>query len=677
MSRGRVVGSNRSGRDLFLLEIGVRIGLLPLLLLFSQCGQTERNFKGAEAAGTGAGGICDESGLRICAGAAQKRRLLCVNGVYEDDTPCSATENCDELSGNCLPIVPHCVGMAVGFRFCDDTGALKVCGLDLVHLESQTCDGVCLAGRCVARGCGDGVTTPPEQCDDGNSVDNDQCTNKCTLPGCGDGILQANEACDDGNNVDTDTCIRCRSARCGDGFQGPGEACDDGNSVDNDTCSNGCKRPTCGDNIVQAGEACDDGNTVDNDACSNTCVVPGCGNGITMGPNEECDDGNTVSTDGCTVACKKPKCGDSFTQAGEECDDGNTNNEDGCTNACRRATCGDSFTQRPNEECDDGNTNNEDGCTNACRAQRCGDNILQAGEECDDGNAVDTDACTTKCKRPACGDGVVSSDETCDDGNRNDGDGCSSSCQAEVCGDNKKTGAEECDDGNRNDNDGCSATCRTEFCGDGVVQSPRESCEDGNTVDTDLCRNGCKTAASLNALNGACQSTAQITQTVCMVGVTNWCQQFNNNPVAGMVTGQIADNEYSVGCITGVTRVEVSSSLLQNNCGSGKQQSPACLEKTAAACRGLGAYGIGFYVGTGAQSDTTALACGAGTRSATESVPGCNGIADSNPVPVECAKALAEKCGSARGGMIQARAQANQVTYSCVDLTLTGTARLK
>jgi len=35
----------------------------------------------------------------------------------------------------------------------------------------------------------------------------------------------------------------------------------------------------------------------------------------------------------------------------------------------------------------------------------------------------------------------------------------------------------------------------------------------------------------LNALNGDCQSIGQITQTVCMVGVTNCCKQFNNNPV--------------------------------------------------------------------------------------------------------------------------------------------------
>jgi hypothetical protein len=58
-------------------------------------------------------------------------------------------------------------------------------------------------------------------------------------------------------------------------------------------------------------------------------------------------------------------------------------------------------------------------------------------------------------------------------------------------------------------------------------------------------------------------------------------------------------------------------------------------------------------------------------------VPNCNGIAEGSPVPVACSAALADKCGNSKGGMIQARAQSNQVTYSCVDLNLTGSARFR
>ena len=48
-----------------------------------------------------------------------------------------------------------------------------------------------------------------EACDDGNSVNTDDCTNHCDTAFCGDGITQADlqaddvdfEACDDGNDA--------------------------------------------------------------------------------------------------------------------------------------------------------------------------------------------------------------------------------------------------------------------------------------------------------------------------------------------------------------------------------------------------------------------------------------------------------------------------------------------
>ncbi len=59
---------------------------------------------------------------------------------------------------------------------------------------------------------------------------------------------------------------------CGNKVVNGGEQCDDGNNVDTDACTNACKTNVCGDGIVHAGvEQCDDGNSVDNDACSNAC----------------------------------------------------------------------------------------------------------------------------------------------------------------------------------------------------------------------------------------------------------------------------------------------------------------------------------------------------------------------------------------------------------------------
>ena len=120
---------------------------------------------------------------------------------------------------------------------------------------------------------------------------------------------------------------------CGDGTVGPGEECDDGNDIDTDFCTNACTDAVCGDTIVGPGEECDDGNNVDTDSCTNACTNAVCGDGIT-GPGEECDDGNTVDTDACTNACTSAVCGDGVTAGGEECDDAGMTAGDGCSDTC-------------------------------------------------------------------------------------------------------------------------------------------------------------------------------------------------------------------------------------------------------------------------------------------------------------------------------------------------------
>jgi cysteine-rich repeat protein len=48
--------------------------------------------------------------------------------------------------------------------------------------------------------CGHGVLDPGEECDDGNTSDNDACRNDCRFNVCGDGFRDpATEQCDDGN----------------------------------------------------------------------------------------------------------------------------------------------------------------------------------------------------------------------------------------------------------------------------------------------------------------------------------------------------------------------------------------------------------------------------------------------------------------------------------------------
>jgi cysteine-rich repeat protein len=155
------------------------------------------------------------------------------------------------------------------------------------------------------------------------------------------------------------------ACECGNGFVDPNEQCDDGNTNNNDGCTNACKLAVCGDGIVETGvEQCDDGNTNNNDGCTNACKIAVCGDGIVETGVEECDDGNSDNTDACTNACKNAVCGDGFVHVStEQCDDGNTNNNDDCTNNCTVAVCGDGIVHTGVEECDDGNTNDLDSCT--------------------------------------------------------------------------------------------------------------------------------------------------------------------------------------------------------------------------------------------------------------------------------------------------------------------------
>jgi cysteine-rich repeat protein len=91
-------------------------------------------------------------------------------------------------------------------------------------------------------------------------------TCSCT---CGNGLLDPGEECDDGNSMTCDGCSNCH-IECGDGFLCPSEECDDGNAVSCDGCTD-CQVDGCGDAIICPPEECDDGNTANGDGCSDTC----------------------------------------------------------------------------------------------------------------------------------------------------------------------------------------------------------------------------------------------------------------------------------------------------------------------------------------------------------------------------------------------------------------------
>ncbi|HEY8377740.1 MAG TPA: DUF4215 domain-containing protein, partial [Nannocystis sp.] len=264
-----------------------------------------------------------------------------------------------------------------------DTGGLDTGGLDTGgDLEEETC--------------GNGRVDPDEECDEGESNDDEgACRTNCTRNRCGDGVV----------------------------WMAGGEECDDGNDVDGDECTNACKTATCGDGTIQAGvEECDMGelNGTLNSPCTIDCELsdcmqmgncPTCGNGDDSDPDEDCDDGALNSDhSSCTDECKLNTCGDGLVMSDppegfeiEECDDGPNNSDSGaCTTLCQKAYCGDGLLWDGVEACDDGPNNSETGaCLPNCQPARCGDGLVQAGvEECDLGDGINGpgSTCSEECK---------------------------------------------------------------------------------------------------------------------------------------------------------------------------------------------------------------------------------------------------------------------------------------
>jgi len=135
-----------------------------------------------------------------------------------------------------------------------------------------------------------------------------------TLRGCEDddhdGLLEG-EACFFGCNFVN---------HCGNGKLewALGETCDDGNSVDDDGCTNSCRLPRCGDGVIQNGEECDDGNVIDGDQCSSECLIPDpdgdgfCNNGKNILPCQFGDGCNTNLDCGHQGACDTDQDGGGY-----------------------------------------------------------------------------------------------------------------------------------------------------------------------------------------------------------------------------------------------------------------------------------------------------------------------------------------------------------------------------
>jgi cysteine-rich repeat protein len=245
---------------------------------------------------------------------------------------------------------------------------------------------------------------------------------------------------------------RERTTYCGDGVvNGFREVCDDGNFVNDDDCTVACKVAVCGDGVLRAGEECDDGNIRDGDGCSNTCQPNVCGNGV-IEPGETCDDGNATGGDGCTQYCQNTNCSLSGTWYGgfrfseyvsirEDAQGGLSgtdisNNPVPFTGTRIGETLSITFALSPPFTVPGNVVSCDLLSLTFFGLQRvsdvyCGDGVVQPDERCDDGNFVHTDDCSVACQLTHCGNGALDAFEGCDDGDVVAGDGCSARCAAE------------------------------------------------------------------------------------------------------------------------------------------------------------------------------------------------------------------------------------------------------
>jgi cysteine-rich repeat protein len=159
---------------------------------------------------------------------------------------------------------------------------------------------------CMSDTCGNGIQGVAEECDDGNTEDNDGCSSECIIElasTCGDGTCDSDETCS--------SCISDCVSIVGEPACSEGQTCEEDFGVG--TCSVAAPE-SCGDSVISGEEECDDGeqNGVSCDAnygetcnyCSQSCanvILEGssCGDSIIDSDNLEVCDLSNLSYSSC------------------------------------------------------------------------------------------------------------------------------------------------------------------------------------------------------------------------------------------------------------------------------------------------------------------------------------------------------------------------------------------
>lgn len=267
----------------------------------------------------GAGEVCDDGNTDDgddCS-ADCRTSLLCGNGVIDGAEECDDGNTDDEDGCNASCQLERCGnGRVDAGEDCDDgntddtdgcTAACTfTCGADADCADSETCNGeeTCMNPGTATSQC---VAGTPEPDDTACGTDLACRSGACVPVGCGDGVVSGTEECDDGNNVDGDGCDADCTWTCASAAD-----CSDGNECNGEET---CAMPGTLGSRCEAGTALADGAVCDRDMMSSTrdiclasaCVASRCGDGFTdtdATPPEQCDDGNTMPGDGCSPTCQ-------------------------------------------------------------------------------------------------------------------------------------------------------------------------------------------------------------------------------------------------------------------------------------------------------------------------------------------------------------------------------------
>jgi cysteine-rich repeat protein len=300
---------------------------------------------------------CDDGNVAPGDGCEPDCRFTCTtDSQCLDPEPCNGTERCDAVTHRCaagtglangaacgtgrICRAATCVAAACGDGIvtapeqCDDGNAVNgdgcdatcrfSCAMDAQCIDADVCNGtercdtvahrcvagaraadgtrcgtyqLCRTGRCVMGACGDAlVSSPEEQCDDGNAVNGDGCDTTCRFSCAMDSQCADTEPCNGAERCDT------AAHRCAAGTAlTDGAACGTGRICRTRVCVTS----RCGDGFVDPmrGETCEPP-TANCDPSTCTLVAPArCGDGRVTG-TEECDDGNTARWDGCSDVCR-------------------------------------------------------------------------------------------------------------------------------------------------------------------------------------------------------------------------------------------------------------------------------------------------------------------------------------------------------------------------------------